>query len=99
MERVDGHRDPPGSIELLVTDTTHHIGEYQSLVYDEIYNIFNTGEFSPEDENLEIYQNIQRRGIHLVVSLPPFFPYNKAAQWCFKQFDPNTATIISKHGR
>jgi hypothetical protein len=27
------------------------------------------------------------------------FPYNEVAQWCFKKFDPSTATIINKSGR
>jgi hypothetical protein len=83
-------------VEVLVTDTTHHTGEDQSLIYDEIYRIFNTGDFSPEDKNLEIYQNIQKSDIHLVVARLTLFPYNEAAQWCFKQFNPNTATITRK---
>jgi hypothetical protein len=66
-------------VEVLVTDTTHHTGEDQSLGYDEIYKIFNTGYFPPEDENLEIYQNIQKSDIHLVVARPPIFPYNEAS--------------------
>jgi hypothetical protein len=44
--------------EVLVTNTTHHAGEYHNLGYDEIYRMFNTGDFPPEDENMEVYQNI-----------------------------------------
>jgi hypothetical protein len=47
-------------VEVLVTDMTYHTGEDHSLRYDEIYKIFNTGDFPPEDEDLEAYQNIQK---------------------------------------
>jgi hypothetical protein len=66
--------------------------------YEEIYKIFNLGDFPAEDENMEIYQNIQKSGIHLVSSRPTLFPYNEVAQWCFKKFDANTATIMRKRG-
>jgi hypothetical protein len=59
--------------EVLVTDTTYHTGEDQCLRYDEIYRIFNTGDFSPEDKDLEVYQNIQKSDIHLVASRRPCF--------------------------
>ena len=72
-----------GEGEVLVTDTTYHIGE-DHLGYDEIYQIFNTWDFPPEDNDLEVYQNIQKSDIHLAVARPALFPYNKAAQWFFK---------------
>jgi hypothetical protein len=77
---------------------TYHTREDHSLRYDEIYKIFNTGDFPPEDEDLEAYQNIQKRGIHLVVARPALFPYNEATHWCFKWFDPSTTTILNKSG-
>jgi hypothetical protein len=82
-----------------VTDTTPHIGEDHSPAYEEIYKIFNSGDFPAKDKNMEIYRNIQKRGIHLVEARPTLFPYNEATQWCFKQFDANTATIMSKQGK
>jgi hypothetical protein len=54
--------------EVLVIDTTHHTGEDQSLRSNDIYRIFNTRYYSPKDKNLEIYQNIQKIGIYLVVA-------------------------------
>jgi hypothetical protein len=64
-------------VEVLVIDTTYHTGEDHSLIYDEIYKIFNTGDFPPEDEDLEAYINIQKSGIHLVVAQTTLFTYNK----------------------
>jgi hypothetical protein len=57
------------------------------------------GDFPTEDENMEIYQNIQKGDIHLVVVRPTHFPYNEAAQWCFMKFDINTTNIVRKHGK
>jgi hypothetical protein len=54
--------------EALVTDTTPHIGEDHSPTYEDIYIIFNSGDFLVEDENMEIYWKIQKSGIHLVVA-------------------------------
>jgi hypothetical protein len=85
--------------EVLVIDTTYHTVEDQCLGYDEIYRIFNTWDFPLEDNDLEVYQNIKKRGTHLVDAWSTLFPYNETTQWCFKWFDLNTATIISKHGR
>jgi hypothetical protein len=67
--------------KVLVMDTTHHTGEDHSPGYDEIYRIFNTVDFPPEDENMEVYQNIKKSDIHLVASRPTLFPYNEATQW------------------
>jgi hypothetical protein len=55
-------------IEALVIDTTPHISEDHSPTYKDIYIIFNSDDFPIEEENMEIYQNIQKSGIHLVVS-------------------------------
>jgi len=46
-----------------------------------------------------VYQNIHKSSIHLVVARPTLFPYNEVDQWCFKKFDPSTATIINKYRR
>jgi hypothetical protein len=54
--------------KVLVTDTTHHIGEDHCIRYEEIYIIFNSGDFPAEDENIGIYQNIRKRNIHLLVA-------------------------------
>jgi hypothetical protein len=80
-----------------VINTSYHSREDHCPRYDEIYKTFNAGDFSPEDEKFEVYQNIQKSGIHHVVSVP-LSPYNDATKWCFKQFDLNTTTIVSKLG-
>jgi hypothetical protein len=84
---------------VLVTDTDHHTGEDHFPSYEEIYRIFNSANFPMDDENLGVYQNILRRDIHLVVTRPSLFTYNKATQWCFKQFDMTTMTIMTKQGK
>jgi len=48
-----------------------------SPLYDEIYKIFNVGDFPLEGENLEVYQNIQKTGIQLITTHPMLFPYNE----------------------
>jgi hypothetical protein len=53
-------------------------------------------DFPPEDENLEVYQNIQKSCIHLLVSRPMLFPYNDTTNWCLKHLDQGTATIVRK---
>jgi len=73
--------------ELLVTDTTHHIREDNFPSYDDMYKIFNTYYFPLDDEYLQVYHNIKKSGIHIVVSLPTLFPYDDVAQWCFKKFN------------
>jgi hypothetical protein len=57
----------PGDI--LAIDTNYHNGVDHCPLYDEIYKIFNTRDFPPEDENLEVYQNIQKSCIHLLVAV------------------------------
>jgi len=64
-----------------MTDTNPHIDEYHSFVYEEIYKILNSGDFPTEDENLEVYQNIQKGDIHLITTLPTLFPLKKVVQW------------------
>jgi hypothetical protein len=68
-------------VEVLVTNMTYHTSEDHSLRYDEIYIIFNTIYFPPDDEDLEAYQNIQNNEIHLVVVRSGLFPCNEEAQW------------------
>jgi hypothetical protein len=82
-----------------VTDTSHHIGEDHCLGYEEIYRIFNYANFPVDDENLGVYHNILISDIHLVATQPPLFPYKEAMQWCLKQFDTTTTTIVSKQGK
>jgi hypothetical protein len=62
--------------------------------YDEIYNIFNIGDFPPEDNNLEVYHNIKKSCIHLIVAHPMLFPYNDATIWCLAHLDKDTTTIL-----
>jgi hypothetical protein len=83
----------------MVKDITHHTSDDHRLRYNKIYRIFNTGYFSPEDKNLEVYQNIKKSNIHLVVARPTLFPYNKVTQWCFNKFEPSTMTIIRNNMR
>jgi hypothetical protein len=82
-----------------VTDTTHHIREDSFPSYDDIYKIFNVEYFPLHDEDLEVYQNVKKSGIHIVVSPPTLFPYDDVSQWCFKKFNYRTCTIVNKHGR
>jgi hypothetical protein len=70
------HESSAFQVEVLLTDMNYHTGEDHSLRYDEIQRIFNIGDFPPDDENLEVYQNIQNNKIHLVVARPALFPYN-----------------------
>jgi hypothetical protein len=86
----------PGDV--LVTDTSYHTEEYHFPMYNEIYKTLNTGYFSLKDENFEVYQNIQKSGIHHMVSCPTLFPYNDAVKWSFKEFYLNTFTIVSNLG-
>ena len=79
-----------------MTYTTPHVGEDRSPAYEDIYRIFNLIDFPAEDEDIKIYQNIQKSNIHLVVSWLTLFPYNEATQWCFEKFDANTATVMRK---
>jgi len=86
-------------IEALVTDTNHHTGKDHCPDYEEICKIFNSSYFPMNDEDLEVYQNILKSGIHLVVSRPQIFPYNEATQWFLKQFDATTTNIMRKQGK
>jgi hypothetical protein len=67
-----------------VTKNSYHTGEDSFPRYDEIYQIFNISNFSSNSEDLGVYQNIQKSGIHLIVAHPTLFPYNEATHWCFK---------------
>jgi len=84
-------------------DTCEHFSHNTHIfpitpTYEELYKIFNSSDFPAEDENIEIYHNVQRSRIHLVVAWPNIFPYNEAMQLCFKQFYVNTTTIVRKQG-
>jgi hypothetical protein len=62
---------------ILEIDTTYHTGVDHFPRYDEIYRIFNMRILLSKDKDLGVYQNIQKRCIHQVVSRPMLFPYNE----------------------
>jgi hypothetical protein len=68
FQSVTGPEPSSRPVEALVTDTNHHTGEDHFPGYEEIYRIFNSVYFPMDDEDLEVYQNILKSGIHLVVS-------------------------------
>jgi hypothetical protein len=68
FQSATGPESSSRPVEVLVTDTNHHTGEYHFPGYEEIYKIFNSTYFPADEENLGVYQNILRSDIHLVAA-------------------------------
>jgi hypothetical protein len=70
--------------EVLGTKKSYHTREYSFPKYDKIYQMLNILDFSSNDEDLEVYQNIWKNGTHLIVACHTLFSYNEVAQCCLK---------------
>jgi hypothetical protein len=81
-----------------ISDTNNHDGMEHYLSYVEILDMFENERFPSDDPDIDTYRNIQKSGIHTVVTHPELFPYNDAARWCFMYLQKDTGLIVNASG-
>jgi len=84
-----------GTDAINFTDTNCCDGREHYARYHLIYHIFQNEEYHSDDEYINEYRNIGKRGIHIVIAHPMLFPYNDVARWSFTQLQKETATIVN----
>jgi hypothetical protein len=56
------------------------------------------GEFLKNDPDLNVYQNIQRSGINVIVARPAVLPYSEIPRWEYKNVNTNEEVITNRKG-
>jgi predicted RNA-binding protein associated with RNAse of E/G family len=64
-----------------------------------MYRQFNNEDSSVEDQDLIIFKNIKRSGLHAIVARPSILPYNDAFQWVYVHLDDKKKMIINEADR
>jgi len=83
---------------MIMSNTSHHIGIQGSNTWEEMCNMFCSGKFLENNPDLKVYQNIQKSGIHTVVTWLAVLPYSEVPMWAYKNMNTQAQVIMNRKG-